>query len=797
MRRNSNPHLIRAIQPKGKNQAKISSISPELQNAIEYFQKGELEKAASLCQLAIQLDNKNSTAFYILGLISIRVKKFTQAVELLQHAIKFNPNEAAYFCNLGIAFKGLNRLFDAIESYDKAIVIKKDFAAAYFNKAIALKELKKYTEEINSYNLAIRYQPKFEQAYLNKGIALHALKKYAEAEDCFKEALAIRPMYAEAFTNLGLTQEALKNIKDAIKSHHRAIEINPNFAEAFYNLGNALQSSKKFEESIDSYNQAIKLNQSYVEAYSNRGNVLRVLDKFKEAIESYESALRINPVFSDAVFNQGVAYQGLMQYDMAIDCYAKADRLNSEIKYLLGIRQYAKSFVCDWSLYDQELGRLKSELELNKPVASPFSPLVAFDDPRLHHQTSKAFTHLNYPLNLSLGNIENTKRSEKIKIAYYSADLYYHPVAIWLAELLENQDKSRFEIIAFSFKKVLDPMRLRFETIFNQIYDVDSMPDDEVAKLSRQIGIDIAFDLSGHTAGSRPGIFALRAAPIQVSHLGFPGTMGADYIDYFITDPHVVPEESRQFFTEKIAYVPCGYTYDRQRKVSSEHLTRAQFGLPENAFVFTCQNGCQKINPEVFDIWMDILRTIPHSVLWLLEPHPTAVKNLRNEALARGVQSERLIFTKRETVSKDQEMNRISRYLASYKLADLFLDTWPYNAGTTAIDALWAGLPVLTKSGQSVVARMATSALHAIEMPELITTTPQEYRDLAVSLASNPQRLCEIKEKVERNRLTTALFDPVTNTKYIEAAYLEMYARQQEELKPAHIVINAKCFKKS
>jgi predicted O-linked N-acetylglucosamine transferase (SPINDLY family) len=349
-----------------------------------------------------------------------------------------------------------------------------------------------------------------------------------------------------------------------------------------------------------------------------------------------------------------------------------------------------------------------------------------------------------------------------------------------LVEQLENCDKSKFELFAFCLKSVEDPMQQRLKASFDHWIEVGQSADVDIAKLSRQLEIDIALDLNGHTSDGRPGIFAARAAPIQMSQLGFPGTMGAEYIDYYLADEFLVPEQTRQYFTEKIVYAPCAYTYDRQRQPSVEPLTRSQFGLPDGAFVFTCQNGCQKITPDVFDVWMDLLRAVPNSVLWLLEPHPTAVQNLRKEAQARGVQSERLIFTKRETVPKDQEMARIGRYLASYKLADLFLDTWPYNAGTTGIDALWAGLPVVTKSGESVVARMTTSALHAIEMPELITTPPQEYRDLAVGLATNPQKLKQIKEKIDKNRLTTALFDPVTNTRYIEAAYLELYRLYQE-----------------
>jgi predicted O-linked N-acetylglucosamine transferase (SPINDLY family) len=395
-----------------------------------------------------------------------------------------------------------------------------------------------------------------------------------------------------------------------------------------------------------------------------------------------------------------------------------------------------------------------------------------------------------FPADPSLGEIPKRQAHERVRIGYYSADLYYHPVSIWLAEQLENHDKTRVELYAFCLKSIQDPMRDRLEAGFDHWIDVQGMSDLEITKLSRQLEIDIAIDLNGHTADGRTGIFAARAAPIQLNYMGFPGSMGAQYIDYILGHAPVEGEDleelayDRQFISEKIAYVPSAFTYDRQRQLSAEPLSRAQFGLPEKGFVFTCQNGCQKLTPEVFDVWMEILKAVPGSVLWLLKPNETAVKNLMREAVARGVEAERLVFTEREVVPIEQERARIGRYLASYKLADLFLDTWPYNAGTTAIDALWAGLPVLTKEGRAPVARMAAGALRAIEMPELITRTQQQYQELAIELARSPEKLKQLKDKVQANRLTTALFDPVGNTRHIESAYLEMYRRYEQGLGP-------------
>jgi predicted O-linked N-acetylglucosamine transferase (SPINDLY family) len=390
-----------------------------------------------------------------------------------------------------------------------------------------------------------------------------------------------------------------------------------------------------------------------------------------------------------------------------------------------------------------------------------------------------------------LGEIPKRPSRSRIKVGFYSTDLYYHPVSIWLAEQLENFDKNKFELFAFSFKTVADPMHFRLKVAFDHYIPVNKLSDVEVTKLSRELEIDIAIDLNGQTADGRPKIFSGRAAPIQVNHIGFPGTMATDYIDYMMVDNAGITKENRSFYTENLVFVPCPYTYDRQRKVSQIPLTREQFGLPENAFVLTCQNGSQKISPDVFDVWMSILREVPNSVLWLLKPNKLAMKNLCAEAEKRNVSKDRLIFIEREIASVDKEQERIGRYLASYQLADLFLDTWPYNAGTTAVDALWAGLPVLTKAGKSMGGRMATSALTAVEMTELITNSQEEYKNLAIRMAQDSNLLTAIKAKLKKKILTAPLFDPVANTRHIENAFIEMYRKYQAGEKPTDFIIES------
>jgi predicted O-linked N-acetylglucosamine transferase (SPINDLY family) len=375
-----------------------------------------------------------------------------------------------------------------------------------------------------------------------------------------------------------------------------------------------------------------------------------------------------------------------------------------------------------------------------------------------------------FPQNDSLGPIKKTAPKPKIRLGYYSADFYNHATCILMAELFEKHDRSKFELFAFSFgPDIKDHMRTRVEAAFDQFIDVSTMSDKEIAEFSRMLGIDIAIDLKGSTKDHRFGIFSYRAAPVQVSYLGYPGTMGAEYIDYLIADKTLIPEESQKFYTEKIAYMPHSYQVnDRSRVISDSVFTKQEVGLPEEGFVFACFNSNYKITPDVFDVWVRILKSVEGSVLWLFEDNETAATNLRKEAQKRGLAPERLVFAPKM---------EISEHLARHKLADLFIDTLPCNAHTTASDALWAGLPVLTCMGESFASRVAASLLNAIEMPELITSSLTEYEELAVALGKDPQRIQALKQKLERNKLTTPLFDSSLFTSSFEDVLKQLFSK--------------------
>jgi predicted O-linked N-acetylglucosamine transferase (SPINDLY family) len=439
--------------------------------------------------------------------------------------------------------------------------------------------------------------------------------------------------------------------------------------------------------------------------------------------------------------------------------------------------------LCDWSNFDTECAHLISSVRDRKLNTTPFALLALPSSSDDQFQYAKLWTSNKYPPSQKPVWQGERYNHDRIRVAYLSADYRAHPVAYLIAELLERHDRSRFEIIGVSFGvDDRSEIRTRLVAAFDEFHDVTKKSDKEIAELLHDRQVDIAIDLTGYTQDYRLGIFGYRPVPIQANYLGYPGTMGAPYIDYIIADRIVAPFEHRRSYTEKIVHLPdCFLVNDSHRRIAEGTLTRHAAGLPEQGFVFCCFNNNYKITPGIFDVWMRLLHQLKGSVLWLSQVNNTAIRNLRREADARGIDSARLIFAPR--------LDGLDDHLARYRLADLFLDTLPYNAHTTASDALWAGLPVLTCLGETFAGRVATSLLHAIDLPELVTASLEDYERLAIDLAANPGKLAGIKRKLAGNRLTTPLFDTKLFTKHIETAYTAMHERHKAGLAPDHIVI--------
>ena len=615
------------------------------------------------------------------------------------------------------------------------------------------------------------------------GVIAYQNGDHQGAVDLIGQAIEINSNDSSYHSNQGLALQELKQFDAAIASYDKAIFLKPNFAEAFYNRGIALQELKQLDAAVASYDKAIELKSDYAKANYNRGLALQELKKFDAAVASYDRAIVLKNDFAEVYYNRGNTLTELQQFDAAVASYDKAIVLKPDFRYLLGLRQHTKMCMCDWNDFDNQVVELRQKICSNSYASPSFHVLALPISLAEQQKTTEILTTDRYPCNLSLGPIPKSSKQHKLRIAYYSADFHNHATAYLMAELFECHDKEKFELIAFSFgPDTKDQMQVRVSQAFDQFINVTAMSDEAVARISRKLGIDIAVDLKGLTKDARIGIFSYRAAPIQVSYLGYPGTLGADYIDYLIADKTLIPVESQQHYSEKIVYLPNSYQVnDRHRLIAQTQFTKQELGLPQDGFVFCCFNNNFKITPDVFDTWVRILKAVDKSVLWLFQDNPTAATNLQKEAALRGLDPARLVFATRMD---------LPQHLARHKAADLFLDTLPYNAHTTASDALWAGLPVLTCMGESFASRVAASLLNAIGLPELITQTPEDYEALAIELATNPGKLQSIKAKLAANRLSTPLFDTALFTKHIEAAYVQMNERYQADLAPEYIYID-------
>jgi predicted O-linked N-acetylglucosamine transferase (SPINDLY family) len=471
----------------------------------------------------------------------------------------------------------------------------------------------------------------------------------------------------------------------------------------------------------------------------------------------------------------------LKKYDQAIQVYKHIVLLQADTEFIRGYLFHAKLKVCDWKDHDEQVKTCIQGICENKKLIMPFSALMLSGVEKLNIQI--ATNYAKYINGLSRKPYsKKSKPLEKITIGYYSADFHSHAISYLICELIELHNRSKFNAIAFSFgSNNQDQTRQRLMNAFDQFIDVSHQSDEAIAKLSRDFKIDIAVDLMGYTHDARPGIFEARVAPLQVNYLGYPASMGNEYIDYIIADQIVIPESNKQFYSEKVIYLPNSYQVnDRKKVISDRQISRTELGLPKDSFVFCCFNNNYKILPETFDGWMRVLTVVEGSVLWLFQDNDWVVNNLKKEAQERGVEADRLVFAKRLPLDE---------HLARHRQADLFLDTFPYNAHTTASDALWAGLPLLTMMGESFASRVAASLLTAIDLPELITKSQKDYEALAIELATNPAKLKAIKAKLESNRLTTPLFDTPRFTKHLEDAYTKMYERYHADLPPEHIYI--------
>jgi len=619
------------------------------------------------------------------------------------------------------------------------------------------------------------------QTEINSVIELYSNGQIQEALDSVESLVKDYPNEALLYNISGACYAGLGQLDTAVKHYEQALEIKPDYAEAHNNLGIAHKELNQLDAAIKCYEKTLTIKPDYAEAHYNLGIAHKDLGQLDDAVKSLEKALAIEPDFAEAHYNLGGTLEGLGQLDEAMASYNRAIVIKPDINFILGDLLHTKMHLCIWDDLPNQLNELRKKINNSEKVIAPFALLALIDDPEIQRKTAEIYANVEHPQSHVLSKIERYPKHKKIRIGYFSADFRDHPVSHLTAELYEMHDRNRFEIYAFSFgSDTKDEMNLRIKVGVDHFHDVRTMSHKDVAILTRSVELDIAVDLGGYTQKSRTGIFAMSAAPIQISWIGYPGTMGSNYYDYLVADQTLIPEKNQKYYSEKIVYLPNYQVNDSKQSPPATIFNRQDLGLPEIGFVFCCFNNTYKITPTTFDGWGRILEQVDGSVLIIYVANESAKINLTKEIALRGIDSSRLIFGER--LPKPE-------YLARYRVADLFLDTLPYTAGTTASDALRMGLPVLTCMGNSFVSREAASVINAVNLPELITTTQEQYESLAIELAKDPEKLKIIKDKLINNLSTAPLYDTPLFTRHLESTYLTMYDRHQNGLDPDHIYV--------
>lgn len=719
-------------------------LSGLLVRALQCHRSNDFVNAADLYKKALVINRDNFDALNLYGTLLLQMKDYSSALDFLSRAAKINPKNPICFNNQGVCLKNLHRLDEAAISYSRAILLKPNYDEAIFNRANLYGALKKYDEAIKGYDEAIKLRPEYIDAIVNRANMLGELRRYDEAMKGYELAITINPNHVNALLGIAQAQRATRDYKKSFFNIDRALAFS-NSALAFTSQGDVYRANQQFDLALTSYSNAIGIDAKHVGAWFGKGLVLSRLSKYLEAIECFSTVIELD---------QSKEF-----------CGAISHKIMEQLK------------IAKWPHLDRDLAEAFEISKKNEKAIDPFLFLALTDSPQTQYEFSAQLALA------STGKIKPQHACHglhaKIRIAYFSADYMSHPVSLLLAEIFEIHNRELFEIVAFCLKKPTsrDLIHERLTGIFDYFIDVEDKSDKEIAQIARELEIDIAIDLGGHTQDSRPDIFAHRAAPIQVNYFGFAGTTGAQYMDYIIADHVVIPPENQVFFSEKIAYLPNSYMVDDSGRLPSDKIfSRSDFGLPENKFIFCCFNNAYKFNPQILEAWSKILLNSPNSIIWLTENNAEFVKNILYEFSKLGINPERVIFAKR--------LESMADHLARYHLVDLFLDTHPYNAHTTALDALKMGVPVLTYCGKTFAGRVAASLLTCLDLTGLVTDSLEQYVALAIKLSSSPEGLVEVKKQLAENLIVKPLFDTRSYVNNLEVLYLEMYRRNLSGLSP-------------
>ncbi len=731
-------------------------------------EQGRIEEAETILQSAVNIDGQAPQGLAFYGVALLRLRKFAEAAAMLERAIAAAPADPTQHRNLGDALRGLGRFEQALTSYDKALALNSQSAEILACRAETLLALKRPAEALVDSDAALALASNLHTALRSRAAALAALERIDEAIAAYRILLRYKPGDAFALGQRAHLLALAERYDEAIADFNAAVHSDPRNTNLLTQRGMALAQRRQFDQAIASYDAAIAINADLPEVFFSRALALEELGLDEAAAESYARTLALRPDHIAALNNRSGALSLLRRFAEARAGLERVLALQPDNLQAFGGIAHCMLHACDWSRRDEIEAGLREQVLAAKVDIPPGTLLAYLDDPALQLACTRNHVAFNVAKQATYDGPVYTH--DRIRVAYLSADFHEHPTARLAVELFECHDRSRFDVTAISFgPDDGSAMRARIKTAFETFHDVRSLTDTEIVALLRRLEIDIAVDLKGYTKDARTMVFARRVAPVQVNYLGFPGTLGAEFYDYILADAIVAPMDQQEFYSERIVHLPrCYQPNDSRRSIPVNTVSRSEAGLPETGLVFCSFNNNFKIAPPFFDVWMRLLGAVEDSVLWLIEDSVEASANLRAAAVARGIDPGRLVFAPRVLPAE---------HLARHRLADILLDTLPYGAHTTASDALWMGVPVVTCLGRAFAGRVCASLCHAVGLQELVAHDLAEYEQIALALARDPQRLATIKARLVTNRMQHPLFDTAAYCRGVEAAFETMCAR--------------------
>ena len=751
-----------------------------VQQALALHQQGRLAEAELLYRQARMGAPGQFEPHYHLGTLCMQQGRFAEAVEFLQGALRLRDGDIATLVNLGMALRHLGRAAEALPPLARVIAGKPKLAEAYYQHAAALHELGRTADACDAVAPALAIDPHHVKAMFLQALVLGDLQQSSDARAAYDRLLQRQPGHIDALNNRGLLAWTARDADAALADLNRAVALQPQHAASLTNRALVLGGIGRAAEALADYDRLLALTPDDAEIWNRRGAVLRTLDRDREALDSFERALALKPDLVTALANRGyLRWVVEHRHDDAKADLTRALALDPQQPWLEGELFYLKMQGADWDGFAEGRAALAAGIAAGRQVVKPFAWQAISGDPASLQECSRIFAAADYPA--APMPARTAARAAKggegrIRIGYVSADFREQATAYLMAGVYEARDRDAFEIIAFDngFDDA-SPMRARLERAFDRFVPITNLSDAQAADAVRAAGIDILVNLNGYFGKPRMGVFAQRPAPLQVNYLGFPATLGAPYIDYIVADRIVIPDGEQRFYDEAVVWLPDSYQANDDKRARPAPAGRADHGLPQDAFVFCNFNQGYKLAPEIFAVWLRLLQRRPDSVLWLLHDHDAAMPRLRREAERQGVDGTRLVFA---------PMMPLAQHLSRLALADLFLDTLPYNAHTTGSDSLWAGVPLVTCRGNAFPGRVAASLLMAAGLPDLIADDIDAYETLASTLAADAPLLAGYRARLAQNRATCALFDTARFTRHLEAAWRIMVARQRDGRAP-------------